>query len=253
MLRLDGVGVQFRERTTLQGITLSVGAGELVALTGARGAGKTLLLAIAAGRRLPTSGAVWLGGRNIVALQRASWPYVRRNIAYLSPSPALIDDDDATENVMLALAVAAVPLRAARAKAGASLARLGIDTDLAARAVGTLSTAERHLVVVARQLALAAPALVLDDPLIGLEASDRERVLRALAEEQRRGAAILSATADQACAQALAEQGARQLRLEHGRLAPSVPVMTLVSASAARATSASTAEQPESSARARRG
>ena len=87
VLRLEDVSCARRGRQVLDRVSLSVRAGDLVVVEGGRGAGKSTLLAVAAAALAPPRGAVYIGGRNVQALQRTSLPYVRRNIGYLAADP----------------------------------------------------------------------------------------------------------------------------------------------------------------------
>lgn len=227
MIQLDGVSLRAGGRTVLDRVSFATLAGELVVVHGARGAGKSALLAVAAGRCLPSEGAVWLGLRNLIDLQRGSLPFVRRNIGYLPADPPLISDETALENVMLALAVRGDSIAAADRRARETLTVLGLEA-LADRPVATLSTGERRLVALARTLAPEPPMLVLDDPMVGLEAADRERVLAAQDAALTAGAAVLCASVEDTVVQAMVERGGRRLRLEDGRIIQTGPAISLV-------------------------
>ena len=88
-MRLEEVSCVRRGRRVLDRVSLSVHAGELAVVMGARGAGKSTLLALAAAALRPSAGAIYLGGRNVHRLQSRSLPYVRRNIGYLAADPAV--------------------------------------------------------------------------------------------------------------------------------------------------------------------
>jgi ABC-type ATPase involved in cell division len=233
VIRLEGVRLQRAGTLVLAHATLAVSAGELVVVTGARGAGKSSLLAVAAAGLRPQAGAVWIGERNVMDLQAASRPFVRRNIGYLPSEPPLVSDESALENVMLALAVRGAPPAEAEAAGREALERLAL-APLAERAVEALSSPERRLVALARALAGAPALLVLDEPSAGLDHEDRGRVLEALGEARAAGAAVLCATSDAALALGLAEGGGREVRLEAGRLVGGAPAISLVGASGGR-------------------
>jgi len=86
----------------VNGVSLSVEAGQVTLLRGGRGAGKSTLLAIAAAVIRPGAGRVFIAGRDILGLQSSSLPFVRRNVGYLPPEPPLVNDESAIENVMMA-------------------------------------------------------------------------------------------------------------------------------------------------------
>jgi ABC-type multidrug transport system ATPase subunit len=188
-----------------------------VVVHGGRGAGKSSLLAVAAGVRRPDAGAVSLAGRELGSLQSSSLPYVRRNIGYLPPEPPLVREETVLENVRLALLARGLPTDAATAEAGQTLAALGIAA-LSPRRVRGLSAPERRLTALARAVVGPAPLLVLDEPSAGLDAEDRERVTEVVLEAAAAGAAVLCGTSEDALARSLEERGARLLLLANGRL-----------------------------------
>jgi ABC-type multidrug transport system ATPase subunit len=224
---LSAVALRRARQVVLDHVTVSVDAGEIALLTGARGAGKSSLLAIAAGLLSPDAGQVMIGGRNIVALQSASLPYLRRNIGYLPAQPPFIEEETALENVMLALGVRSVSVGAAAEQARAALDELGL-ADCADRAVAQLSAAERRLCALARALCGPPPVLVLDDPSIGLDDDDRRRVAQAVRRTVDQGSAILCASSDPDLVAALTALGARRLELAGGRIVGGAPVIRLV-------------------------
>ena len=230
LVRLWGVTVQGAggdPQPLLDNVNLVIDAGELVAVTGLRGAGKSMLLAIAAGTLRPRQGEVAIAGRNLVSLQAGSLPYVRRNIGYLPAEPPLVRDETVLENVMLVLGARGLAPAAAEAEARQALGDLDIEA-MAGRPVAALSLPERRLCALARALAGNPPVLVLDDPVAGLDERDRTRLVTALGRARQGGAAVLLATSDIAWTIALASAGARCLQLVDGRLEGEGPSLRLV-------------------------
>jgi ABC-type ATPase involved in cell division len=214
-------------RVLLDDVHLAVGAGELVVVHGPAGSGKSLLLAVAAARRPPAQGAVWISGRSVADLQRSSLPLVHRNVAYLPSDAPLLEDETALENVMLALAVRGADPSTSEGGALRALAMLGLQA-CADRPLGALASGERRLVALARALAGAPPLLVLDDPTTGLDRQERDRALTVLATLRDHGATVLHATSDEDTVRTLAAKGARRARLEGGRLHGGLPGITLL-------------------------
>jgi putative ABC transport system ATP-binding protein len=160
---------------------------------------------------------VWISDRHVGALQRASLPLVRRNIAYLPEAAPLVEADSVLENVMLALGVRGWEVEASAEGARRSLFLLGLDERRDER-VDALSAGERRLVALARALAGTPPVIVLDEPAAGLDDEDRHSVVTALAAARDERSAVLVATSDDALAAAIAQRSARRVRLEGGRL-----------------------------------
>ena len=121
VLRLLDVSCARHGRNVVNGVSLSVEAGQVTLLRGGRGAGKSTLLGIAAAVIRPGAGSVFIAGRDILGLQSSSLPFVRRNVGYLPPEPPLVNGESAIENVMMALAVRGEAIGNARLLAMASL------------------------------------------------------------------------------------------------------------------------------------
>ena len=179
-LRLSGVGLTRSGRDLLDGIELSVRAGERWVVLGPNGSGKTSLLAIAALRVHPSRGDVEVLGQR---LGRTDVRRLRRRVGFASQalSDALRPELCALDVVMTAKHGALEPWwhtwdEADRAEARSCLGRMGLET-FADRLFGTLSSGERQRVLVARTL-MASPALVLlDEPSAGLDLGARERLV----------------------------------------------------------------------------
>ncbi len=224
---LSGIALARASQPVLDHVTVSLEAGELVLLTGSRGAGKSSLLAIAAGLLRPDDGQVVIAGRSILTLQSASLPYLRRNIGYLPPEPPFLEEESTLENLMLALAVRGVDPVQAEGHARAVLEELGL-TEQSHRLVADLSAPERRLCGLARALCGPPPVVVLDDPSAGLDANDRARIAEAVLRVVGQGSAVLCASSDPFLVAALAAPGARVLELAGGRIVGGAPAIRLV-------------------------
>jgi len=212
----------------LDTVTLGVARSEIIVVEGAAASGKSTLLELAAAVRMPDRGAVWFAGRNTAGLQRASLPFVRRNIGYYSPDALLLLEDTALANVMLALAVRGESPARAEQAARDALALLKAS-DLEGRKVASLSSGQRRLVALARAVAGPPPLVVADEPAAGVGDEARDTVTSALCAARDAGAAVLAATTDTALADQLVRRGGRRIHLEQGRIA-GAPAMGLVPA-----------------------
>ncbi|MGR8920864.1 MAG: ABC transporter ATP-binding protein [Gammaproteobacteria bacterium] len=179
LLELDGISRQFAGRRVLDGLSLSVGRGEVVGLLGPNGSGKTTTLRIAAGTLWPDAGRVAVDG---AALTPAD-PPSRRRLGFLPERVPL--DDALSVRRYLELVAAARGLGGAHRTA--AVARAIGDFDLAAvagRMIGQLSKGFRQRVGLAQAL-LADPAvLLLDEPTSGLDplqTVEARRLIRAAA------------------------------------------------------------------------
>jgi cell division transport system ATP-binding protein len=212
----------------LDTVTLGVARSELVVIVGAAASGKSSLLELAAAVRMPDRGAVWFAGRNTAGLQRASLPFVRRNIGYYCSDSLLLLEESALANVMMALAVRGeLPARAAQSARDALA--LVKASELENRKVASLSAGQKRIVALARAVAGPPPLIVADEPAAGVGDEARTMVASALCAARDAGAAVLAATADAALADLLVSRGGRRIHLEQGRIA-GAPAIGLVPA-----------------------
>ncbi len=158
MITAKGLVVRFDGALALRLDALAVSEGERVGVRGPNGSGKTTLLRVLAGLVKPTQGAVAAPRRTVLVHPQ---PYFFRGTA--------------RENVAYALKLNRRPSR----EADGWLARLGAGA-FADRAASNLSEGERRRVAVARALAAAPAALLLDEPFAGLDAEGRATVTEAL-------------------------------------------------------------------------
>jgi heme exporter protein A len=176
----------FGRRRAVDGVTISVGAGEALALYGPNGAGKTTLLRMLGGLLRPTSGKARIGDANLPA-----GPEVRRSIGVISHYSLLYDALTARENVEFAARLYHVP--DFRAQAMHSLEQMKI-ADRADTPVRALSRGMRQRVSVARAI-VHKPAVVLaDEPFTGLDVVGARALSELLVDLRRAGAVLILVT-----------------------------------------------------------
>jgi putative ABC transport system ATP-binding protein len=181
------------------GISLSVAAGELVALYGPSGSGKTTLLLLAAGILQPDSGDVRFEGRDVAAMgEREASAYRMRDVGIVFQSFHLIPGASALDNATVKLLGRGSARRDARRRAQPWLDRVGIGSK-ATRHPAKLSAGERQRVAVARALANEPRLLLADEPTGNLDSENGRTVLALLSEIcHSHGLAVLLATHDPA-------------------------------------------------------
>jgi len=202
------------------GITLTVEAGELVALFGPSGSGKTTLLLLAAGILRPDSGEIRFEGRDIGAMSdREASAYRMHDVGIVFQSFHLIPGADALDNASVKLLGRGAARRDARRRALPWLDRVGVGSK-AERHPSKLSAGERQRVALARALANEPRLLLADEPTGNLDSESGRRVLALLAEVcHEDGLAVVLATHDPAAL----DFADRALQLRDGELTPLVP------------------------------
>jgi ribose transport system ATP-binding protein len=192
LFEMRGIRKAFGATQALDGVDLSVAAGEICGLVGQNGAGKSTLMAVLSGALAPDAGAMTIDGRPYAP--RSPIEARRAGVAMIYQELSLAPDLTVMENLLLG----AEPLRrgvldwkAMRAQASAALAELGHD-DIAPDAIaGDLSVAEQQLVEIARALAIGCRVLVLDEPTSSLGRPDVERLFALLRRLKAQGHAIV--------------------------------------------------------------
>jgi putative ABC transport system ATP-binding protein len=187
VVRIHGAGVTAVH--ALRGVSLSVAAGELVAVMGPSGSGKSTLLNVAGGLDSVTTGAVLVEGVDLATLSQADLAAVRRRAAgYVFQDLNLIPTLTAAENVALPLELDGASTRAARAAAAVSLEAVGV-ADLADRYPDEMSGGQQQRVAIARALVGERRLVLADEPTGALDSDTGEAVLRLLRRRVDQGAA----------------------------------------------------------------
>jgi putative ABC transport system ATP-binding protein len=180
----------------VDGVSLSVAAGELVALYGPSGSGKTTLLMLIAALIEPDRGAVLVDGRDISTLTDAERSRYRlRELGYVDQASDLLPGANVVQNAAMKLWLLE-HARHAEHRVEPLLVRLGLGERFAHRA-DQLSMGERQRVMIARALSTEPKLVLADEPTGNLDTQRSREVLELLAEVCReRGAAVLLATHD---------------------------------------------------------
>ncbi len=189
-------GTGAAEVHALRRVSLSVAAGELVAVMGPSGSGKSSLLTIAGSLEEPTSGQVLVGGADLSVLPLNDQAKLRRRlIGYVFQDFNLLAGLTAVENVTLPLELDGVGMKAARPAGMRALAELGV-AERADRFPDELSGGERQRVAIARAVVADRRLLLADEPTGALDSVNSEAVMLLLLAACRRGAAGVVVTHD---------------------------------------------------------
>ncbi len=189
---MHGVRKAFGATQALDGVDLSVAAGEICGLVGQNGAGKSTLMAVLSGALTADAGEMSIDGRAYAP--HSPIEARRAGVAMIYQELSLAPDLTVMENMLLG----AEPVRrgvldwnAMRAQAAAALAQLGHDDIAPDAIVGDLSVAQQQLVEIARALAIGCRVLVLDEPTSSLGRPDVERLFALLRRLKAQGHAIV--------------------------------------------------------------
>ncbi len=201
----------------LQGLDLDLAGGEMLAVVGASGVGKSTLLHVLGTLDRPESGQLAFEGRDLLTLpERGLREFRNRSLGFVFQFHHLLPEFSALENVMMPLLVARRPEALARQTAAALLDELGLSPRAGHRP-SALSGGEQQRVAVARALALGPRLLLADEPSGNLDRETGGRLHELLRRLNReRGLAVVVVTHNDA----LAGLCDRVLRLAAGRLEP---------------------------------
>ncbi|MFJ8790576.1 ABC transporter ATP-binding protein [Streptomyces sp. NPDC102462] len=204
----------------LRDASLTVRAGESVAILGPSGSGKSTMLNLIAGLDRPDSGTVSVDGVRVDRLGEAgSAKYRRSKIGMVFQFFNLLDDLTVLDNVVLPAQLAGMKRREAQRRAGQLLESLGIARHADAFP-GRLSGGQRQRVAVARALMNRPPLLLADEPTGALDSASGEDVAELLRELNAEGQTIVVVTHDLALAQSCTK---RTVQLVDGRITADVP------------------------------
>jgi lipoprotein-releasing system ATP-binding protein len=182
-IRVDGLckaypgkGLGHGELELFRSLSFSVAAGEMVAIVGQSGAGKSSLLHLLAALDRPTAGEVWVGERRVSSLSNAQAAEFRnRDIGYVWQFHYLMPEFTAVENVAMPLLARGVAKKSALATASLWLDEVGLK-DRALHRAGELSGGEQQRVSLARALVTQPKVLLADEPTGDLDGRTAEAV-----------------------------------------------------------------------------
>lgn len=170
MLDVGDVIVTFDDTTVLDGVSISVAAGEVVALLGPSGSGKSTLLRVIAGLVVPDRGTVAVDGTDVT-----TWPTHRRRVGMVFQDEQLFPHRDVAANIGFGLKMAGIAAPARDRRVSELLDLVGL-AGFEHRQVTDLSGGEAKRVALARSLAPAPKVLLLDEPLTALDRELHDRL-----------------------------------------------------------------------------
>ncbi|WCT75152.1 ABC transporter ATP-binding protein [Sphingomonas naphthae] len=231
-IALDRVSVRLGRRAVVEQVSATLTPGSLVGIIGPNGAGKSTLVRAMLGLLPTTAGTIAIDGDPVARMPRAA---IARRIAYLPQGQALHWPLEVRRVVALGRLPHMAPLSGLAPADAAAIDRAIARADiahLAGRTATELSGGERARVLLARALAVEAPALVADEPLAALDPGHQIDVMRLLADEARGGALVVAVLHDLTMAARYCD---RLLLMDGGRLMADGAPMEVLSADRLRA------------------
>ncbi|WP_134499762.1 ABC transporter ATP-binding protein [Microvirga pakistanensis] len=203
----------------LRGVTLTIEAGEFVAIMGPSGSGKSSLLHLLGLLDRPTAGGYRLAGRAVADLCPDNRAQIRaQGIGFIFQAFNLLGRNTAIENVELAMTYAGIPRTERRRRAETALTQIGLG-ERQHHWPGQLSGGEQQRVAIARVLA-AGPRLILaDEPTGALDTATGREIMALLQDMNRAGRTIVLVTHDPA----VAAYAQRIVRMQDGRIVSDLP------------------------------
>jgi branched-chain amino acid transport system ATP-binding protein len=198
VLQLEDLAVHFGGVNAVDGVTVSIAAGEFVGLIGPNGAGKTTLMRIVSGSVRPDRGRVVLAGNDVTGISTAS--RVRKGLALTHQIVRPFREMTVLDNIVLAAGYrrTANPLRAALSvgrkreceRAAEILLRVGL-AGTADKLSGSLPLGQMKRLEVARALALDPQIVLFDEPLAGLNQTEAARMVETIADVNAQGITVV--------------------------------------------------------------
>jgi lipopolysaccharide export system ATP-binding protein len=183
-LSAENLAKSYAGRRVVDGISLSVGQGEIVGLLGPNGAGKTTTFYLVVGLVEPDAGNVWLGEVEMTRLPM--YVRARRGLSYLPQEPSVFRKMTAEENLLAILETLELTRSERLARCDDLIEEFGLAKVRRARAY-SLSGGERRRLEIARSLVLSPSFLLLDEPFAGIDpiaVLDIQNIIRRLAAEK---------------------------------------------------------------------
>ncbi len=216
MIRLDDVTKVYptANRPALAEVTVDIDKGEFVFLVGPSGSGKSTFLRLLLREEVPTSGSVWVAGKNVARLSNWRVPALRRQMGCVFQDFRLLPTKTVAENVAFALEVIGKPKQAVAELVPEVLELVGLGGK-EGRRPDELSGGEQQRVAIARAFVNRPMLLLADEPTGNLDPQTSVGIMKLLDRINRTGTTVLMATHDSAIVDSMRR---RVVELDGGRV-----------------------------------
>ena len=211
--KIYGEGLESEVRA-LDGVSLTIGKGEFVAVVGQSGSGKSTMMNVLGCLDIPTRGTYLLGGTDVRELTDKELSHIRnKQIGFIFQQYNLIQSLTVLENVELPLIYQGVNADDRRDMALEALGRVGLANRIRHRPV-EMSGGQQQRVAIARAIATKPPIIMADEPTGTLDSHTGQEVLRFLQELNKEGSTVILITHDNG----IAARARRCVRLQDGKI-----------------------------------
>ncbi|AEI64537.1 ABC transporter ATP-binding protein [Corallococcus macrosporus] len=188
LLSVEGIKVHYGAIQALRGVSLTVGKGEVVALIGANGAGKTSTLRAVSGMLKPSAGRILFNGNDTTSMK--AHQLVPRGMAHAPEGRGVFPNMSVQENLELG-AYLRTDTSGIQADLEKSFTLFPVLKERRKQMAGTLSGGEQQMLAIARALLSKPQLLLLDEPSLGLAPQVTEAIFRTLREVNATGVSVL--------------------------------------------------------------
>jgi cell division transport system ATP-binding protein len=215
MIRLDNVTKIYKDSVkALEDVSVEVGKGEFVFVVGPSGSGKSTLIRLVLKEEEPTTGDIFVAGKNIRKLTPWKVPYLRRNIGTVFQDFKLLPEKTVFGNVAFALDVIGKPRHVIQSRVPEALDLVGLAAKMS-NYPNELSGGEQQRVSIARAFVNRPLILLADEPTGNLDPATSVDIMKLLDRINRTGTTVIMATHDNAIVDAMRK---RVIELDAGRL-----------------------------------
>ena len=216
MITFDNVSMVYKRgaRPALDDISVQIDKGEFVFLVGQSGSGKSTFLNLVLRSLRPTSGHLFVAGKDVTTLSSWRVPQLRRQIGTVFPDFALLDNKTVFDNVALALQVIGKPRHTVKTEVPEVLEMVGLEGK-GKRYPHQLSGGEQQRVAIARAMVNRPQLLLADEPTGNLDPTTSIGIMRLLDRINRTGTTVVMATHDDEIVDALRK---RVIELVDGKI-----------------------------------